>query len=103
MAYDVKVAPEEQEKNRKTFIEALRSGEYTQIMFQSEFFDVEKDIMCYCASGLAMHLMRLAGKKYTTTSNEYYGMTFTQWGEIIRMNDTGKPFAEIADWFEANS
>ena len=102
MAYDIKVSPIDQEKHRKAFIEALRSGEYTQVMFQSEFFDHELDKMCYCASGLAFHLMDVAGMKYKATSNEYYGMTFTQWGEIIHMNDRGKSFSEIADWFEAN-
>ena len=100
--YDMKFSAEEQAKNRQTFIEALRSGEDRQVMFQSEFFDVENDEMCYCATGLAMHLMRLAGMRYRATSNDYYGMTFTQWGEIIRMNDRGKTFAEIADFYVAS-
>ena len=94
---------EEQKKHRQTFIEALRSGEYTQTMFQSQFYDPELDIMCYCASGLAMHLMQVAGARYRLTSNDYYGMTFSEWGDVIHMNDRGNSFPVIADWLEANT
>jgi hypothetical protein len=89
---------EEQKKHRQTLIEALRSGEYTQTFYVSEWYDEENDTICYCASGLAWHLKTLAGVR--GQSMDYYGWNLLDLGHIVRMNDSGSTFPMIADWIE---
>jgi hypothetical protein len=82
------------------WVAALRSGKYAQ--GQGDYFDPETGT--YCCLGVLdivdlgdactnLHLWGEAESKAGESS---------QLQELIRMNDTGKSFSEIADWIEAN-
>lgn len=106
---------------KSKWLAALRSGEYKQT----------KDVLCqlvedkgthagHCCLGVLCEVMGLAsevaddGKWFLdeggsaknriympTNASNRAGIRQSE-GELMGMNDAGKPFAEIADWIEQN-
>ena len=91
------------------WLAALRSGKYKQATRTLR----EPDSNNYCCLGV---LCALAGMKWKKDITGYYlhsqtltpppvkkaGLGVYEAGELAKMNDQGKSFAEIADYIEAN-
>lgn len=98
---------------KEDWLEALRSGEYEQ-----GYAWLEQDGM-QCCLGVLCDIMDLGwkevtfnnvalreynfkpeGSSLTTFYGEGTGLTFQQADTLMRMNDQGFTFEEIADWIE---
>ncbi len=106
------------EHYKKLWIEALRSGKYQQ--GQGALKD---DDGFHCCLGVIAN--EVSCDNWTKETNYYYNFTYNgietrsygtlphtlleflgleyfDQGQLIGMNDSGKTFAEIADWIEGN-
>ena len=105
------------------FLAALRSG---KAQATGVLCEIKKGVECFCASGLLAELALAAGvivektliddsfpmlpfyqydghgARLPATVMEWAGIDFIAANKIIRMNDNGKTFEEIADWVEVN-
>lgn len=81
------------------WVEALRSGEYTQIPMELH----DKENGGYCCLGV---LCRIAEIDLAGDTGPIYRKLNNMTGDyapLVDLNDNqGKNFAEIADWIEAN-
>ncbi len=103
---------------KKLWVEALRSGVYEQgksvLRNDTEFccLGVIADEVApnnwSKESGTYYHTFTYnitTHKTYGTLSHtlcDFLGISATEMGLLINMNDSGKTFAEIADWIEGN-
>lgn len=88
---------------KANWLAALRSGKYRQ--GKEMLFDPEE--RSYCCLGVlrSVHRMRkhAEGDEYIAVkAAERIGLSFGVQDMLAGFNDSGRTFAEIADWIEAN-
>lgn len=85
------------------WVEALRSGEYKQGAgrFEKNGKFCCLGVLCKVAG---VGVSELRGNGYWCDNYKFVGETIEEIAErdLINMNDSGKPFTEIADYIEAN-
>lgn len=100
------------ENIKKHWIQALRSGNYKQDrIYLCDCFDVlaevigaEKKINCdgQVSYSLKNYVGVTSSDCTTVVPTDWLGIPQYKITKLVDMNDTGRPFSEIADWIEAN-
>ena len=80
------------------WVEALRGGAFKQTT--GTYWNFHRD--AYCCLGVLVKLARESDPDITIWEAEQSVATTSQMRELIKMNDTGQTFAEIADYIEMN-
>lgn len=111
-----------QSANRAALVAALRSGQYVQTRRCLADAPVSAEApSCFCVIGLACELSGLGwwrrsivtefayvmegGRRFTLNApdevEDFYGFSPTEANDLVRENDKGATFEELADFIEA--